>query len=118
MPKEVALEQLMEIELLAELNSPYIVGYLDSFIEDTNINIIMEFCQHGDLETYIKKQNGKSLIDNFIWKSFIQMSLGIYYLHNKNIIHRDVKSLNVFLGKDNSAKLGDFGAAKKMDIPD
>lgn len=39
----------MEIELLGELDSPYIVGYLDSFIEDTNINIIMEFCQHGDL---------------------------------------------------------------------
>jgi serine/threonine protein kinase len=44
MPKEIALEQLMEIELLGELDSPYIVGYLDSFIEDTNINIIMEFC--------------------------------------------------------------------------
>jgi serine/threonine protein kinase len=46
---------MMEIELLAELESPYIVGYLDAFIEDTKINIIMEFCQNGDLNTYIKK---------------------------------------------------------------
>lgn len=44
MPKEVALEQLMEIELLGELESPYIVGYYDSFIESTKINIIMEYC--------------------------------------------------------------------------
>lgn len=44
MPKEIALEQLMEIELLGELDSTYIVGYLDSFIEGTNINIIMEYC--------------------------------------------------------------------------
>lgn len=55
MPKEVALEQLMEIELLGELDCPYIVGYYDSFIEGTNINIIMEYCQHGDLQTYIKR---------------------------------------------------------------
>lgn len=43
-PKEIALEQMMEIELLAELESPYVVGYLDAFIEDTKINIIMEYC--------------------------------------------------------------------------
>ena len=44
MPKEIALEQLMEIELLGELESPFIVGYFDSFIENTKINIIMEYC--------------------------------------------------------------------------
>lgn len=71
MPKEVALEQLLEIELLGELESTYIVGYLDSFIEGCNINIIMEYCQHGDLETFIKRQNGKAFNDNFIWKTFI-----------------------------------------------
>ena len=49
MPKEIALEQLIEIELLGELDSPYIVGYFDSFIEDTKINIIMEYCSNGDL---------------------------------------------------------------------
>jgi serine/threonine protein kinase len=45
----------MEIELLAELESPFIVGYLDSFIEDARINIIMEYCSVGDLQSYIKK---------------------------------------------------------------
>ena len=44
MPKDIALEQLLEIELLAELESSFIVGYYDSFIEDTKINIIMEYC--------------------------------------------------------------------------
>jgi serine/threonine protein kinase len=54
-PKEIALEQMIEIELLAELESPFVVGYLDSFIEDTRINIIMEYCSAGDLQSYIKK---------------------------------------------------------------
>ena len=44
MPKEIALKQLMEIEMLGELESPFIVGYYDSFIQDTMINIIMEYC--------------------------------------------------------------------------
>jgi serine/threonine protein kinase len=57
-----------------------------------------------------KKQN--HFHDNFIWKIFIQMSLGIQYLHTqKGILHRDIKALNVFLTKDNDAKIGDFGAA-------
>lgn len=44
MPKDGAMEALMEIELLAELDSHFIVGYLDSFIEDSKINIVMEYC--------------------------------------------------------------------------
>lgn len=114
-PKEGALEALMEIELLAEVECPYICGYFDSFIVDSQINIVMEYCSHADLCTYITKQNGKSFVENFIWKVFIQISLGIHYLHSRDIIHRDIKSLNIFLTKDNSARVGDLGASRRLD---
>ena len=55
LPAYAAFEAMQEIELLAELDSHFIVGYHDSFIDGTRINIIMECCQHGDLSTYIKK---------------------------------------------------------------
>ena len=91
------------------------VGYCDSFIDGTCINIIMEYCQHGDLCTCIKKQNRRPFATNFIWKVFIHICLGIHYLHSRNVIHRDLKSLNIFLTKDNSAKIGDLGNARKID---
>ena len=115
LPKEAAMEALQEIELLAELDSHFIVGYYDSFIDDNCINIIMEYCEHGDIFNYIAKQNGKKFIENFIWKVFVHITLGIYQFHSRNIIHRDIKSLNVFLSKDNSAKIGDLGAARRLD---
>ena len=76
-PDEVAMDALNEIQMLAELESHFIVGYYDSFIEGSKINIIMEYCPHGDLCNYLKKQNGKPLIDNFIWKAFIHICLGL-----------------------------------------
>ena len=100
---------------MAEIDSHFVVGYFDSFITATNsICIVMEYCQHGDLCNAIKKQNGKSFANNFLWKVFIHICLGVHYLHARNVIHRDIKSLNVFLTQDNSAKLGDFGNIKKI----
>lgn len=113
--KENAIEALMEIDLMARLDSHFIVGYFDSFIEDTKINIVMEYCQHSDLCSHIKKQNGKAFVDNFIWKVFIHICLGVHYLHSRDVIHRDLKSLNIFLTKDNSAKVGDLGASRQID---
>ena len=49
MPKEMALQAMEEISILGSLNSPHIVQYIDSFVSDTKVNIIMEFCENGDL---------------------------------------------------------------------
>ena len=57
---------------MGRVDSPYIVKYYDSFVsEKTKINIIMEFCDHGDLHSYLKKLNGKHLSENGVWKFFI-----------------------------------------------
>lgn len=99
---------------MANLDSPYVVGYFDTFINVQRINLIIEYCPYGDLNTLVEKQKmlNKQFVDNQLWKIFIHLCLGLQYLHSKNIIHRDLKTLNIFMLKDNIAKIGDLGCAK------
>ena len=55
LPEKVALEALKEIELMYTLDSPYIVQYIDSFVENDMVNIIIEYCPCGDLNAAIEK---------------------------------------------------------------
>lgn len=57
---------------------------------------------------------GRPLREKLIWKFFIQMCLGLEYLHSKKVLHRDVKTLNMFLTKDDSIRIGDLGVAKVL----
>ncbi len=83
----------------------------------------MEFCNRGDPQNLIKKAKEKNvtcLKEEVIWNISLQVILGLYYLHKKHILHRDLKSANVFLMKDESkpnylVKIGDLGVAKLMD---
>ena len=52
-PHEVGIEALKEIETMQTLDSPYVIGYYDSFIQDQKINIILQFCPYGDLNGLI-----------------------------------------------------------------
>lgn len=69
----------------------------------------MEYCVKGDLNNFVEKQKGKLLEENVIWKIFIEVVLGIDALHKAKFLHRDLKSLNIFLSKDGSARVGDLG---------
>jgi len=74
----------------------------------------MEYCEAGDLQQFLKKQNGKQLKEERVWRFFIEMCLGLNYLHSFKILHRDIKSMNIFLGKDNQVKIGDLGVARQL----
>lgn len=106
---------LNEVQILASLRHAFIVKYYDSFLDHNNLNIIMEYCEGGDLENFMKKQSGKPLQEARIWKILIQLLTALYYIHKKNIIHRDIKSLNVFVTKEGDVRLGDLGLAKMLD---
>lgn len=113
MAEEQSINAIEEINILGSVHSPNIVKYYDSFIsENGNINILMEYCSKGDLCTFLENRNGSYLSEKYIWRFFLQICLGLYHMHINNIIHRDLKSLNVFLTKDFTVKIGDMGAAK------
>jgi serine/threonine protein kinase len=56
MPKHAAYQAMEEINILGSLSSPFIVKYIDSFICGMKVNIIMEFCENGDLQTFLTKR--------------------------------------------------------------
>ena len=49
-----------------------------------------------------------------IWKFFIEMALGLQYLHANRILHRDIKTINMFLARDDKIKIGDLGVAREL----
>ena len=104
-----------EASILSTLSCKYIVKYYDSFVDsDFNLNIIMEYCDNGDLNTFIQNQKKlkRYLSEDEIWNFFIQISLGLAYIHSKKILHRDLKPMNIFLTKKTEIKIGDLGVAK------
>lgn len=107
-------DSINEVNILASLNHPYIVKYYDSFIENKTLHIVMEFCDKGDLCGVIRAQMGRLLPEAKIWKFLIQMCLGLEYIHSKRILHRDIKTMNVFLAREDSLRIGDLGVAKKL----
>lgn len=76
----------------------------------------MEYCEAGDLKQHIDNlyYANKCFTKREILDMAIQLCEGLYYLHNKNIVHRDIKSQNIFLTKANILRIGDFGLAKKI----
>ncbi len=74
----------------------------------------MEYADHGDLYQKITKHQKEQvyLKEDDVWRIFIQVVLGLKALHDAKILHRDLKSANVFLNRDGSAKLGDMNVSK------
>ena len=107
---------LNEIRILASLSHKNIIGYKDAFFDQKSktLNIVMEFPNDGDISTKIKYnlKNGLIFREDIIWHYLIQIIEGLNFLHDKKIIHRDLKSANIFLMKDNTIKIGDLNVSK------
>ncbi len=95
---------LNEIRILASIKDPYVIGYKESFFDEQSqsLCIIQEYACGGDLQGLIHhcQTLNRVLDEDLIWRFSAQMISGLKTLHDMKILHRDLKSSNIFIGKD------------------
>ena len=115
--EEEKKETLNEVIILKKLDHSNIIKFKDVFTKTkpkNTLNIVTEYADGGDLNQKILKHKEKKspLTEKEIINYLTQICLALNHIHKKKIIHRDLKSGNVFLTKSGLIKLGDFGIAK------
>jgi len=107
---------LREAHVLSLLRHPHIVPYKEFFKHaDGDLCLVMAYCEGGDMFRYVKslRRAGKHMEEELAWQWMVQLLLALSYCHSKKILHRDVKTQNIFLS-EGKVMLGDFGLAKQL----
>ncbi|KAL4446866.1 hypothetical protein ABPG74_014838 [Tetrahymena malaccensis] len=107
-------EALKEAQILRKVRHENIIRYYTSFVEHDCLYIVMEYADGGDLQQLLRyrRERKKQFTETEIWEFAQDLIKAVDYLHKNNIIHRDIKTLNIFLTKDRKVKLGDLGVSK------
>ena len=103
---------LYETDLMKKLNHPNITKILEMFEDEKYFMIIMEYINGGNLFSFVKKR--RKLSEKTAKFLFRQIILGIKYIHEQNIVHRDIKLENLLIDLNNNVKICDFGIGRKI----
>lgn len=119
MDKKKIENALNEVRIICAIEHENVVGYEDAFIDEVNkdLYIVMEYLGGGDLNDRISGLLKKKayLREETVWRYAVQILQGLKALHDKKIIHRDIKPGNVFVSGDlGTLKLGDLNVSKIM----
>ena len=107
-----------EIKILSSIDNPHVIAYKDSFYEKekNTIYLIMEYAAYGDLDYQIMNRikNRVYFNEKEIWDIIEQIVIGLNALHEKQILHRDLKAANIFICDKyfTSLKIGDLNVSK------
>lgn len=104
---------------MKSLNHPNIVNFKEVYITKNNkLKIVMEYAECGDIAKAIAQRKAKKQFfdEAHILDWFTQICLAIKHVHDRKILHRDIKGHNIFISKNNSLKLGDFGIARVLNM--
>ena len=104
-----SLQFVTELQIHSKLAHPNIVEFYRAFSFEKSTYVVLELCENGSLADAIKKRKYFTMPE--IRRFMIQTCGAIKYLHQRNIVHRDLKTGNLFLDGNMNVKVGDFGLA-------
>ncbi|KAM6912856.1 serine/threonine-protein kinase Nek9 [Xenentodon cancila] len=104
-----------EISILSMLEHNNIIAYFNHFMDKNTLLIELEYCNGGNLYDKILQQRGNLFSEKVVIWYLYQIASAVAHIHKAGILHRDIKTLNIFLTKTDLIKLGDYGLAKKLD---
>jgi len=131
-----------ELKLLGVLKHPNIVSFYGACLKVPRVGIVLEYCCNGSLANFIEKNKNNSNNNNgsannsnsnnkknssnstgkltweFKVKTLLNIARGMRFLHNKNVIHRDLKAENVLIDENLIAKITDFGLSRTQSLSD
>ena len=103
---------LNEARLLVQFNHPNIVRVIDFFEENGTAYLVMDYCQGVNLAEYMEQQGGV-LSEQAVMHLIMPILEGLQELHNRGVLHRDIKPQNIYVSRDGRPILLDFGSAKQ-----
>lgn len=88
----------------------YRFRYKEAYSDEKHLHIVMELCELGDLHGLLQETRVRNdrLSDPEVMDYFVHICLALEYIHSQRILHRDLKTKNIFLKKGNLVKLGQF----------
>lgn len=112
-------KKLREVAVLQILRGQnHVLEFKNSWEADGHLYIQTEFCENGNLSTFLAETGNKARLDDFrIWKILLELALGVKAIHSSGFIHLDLKPANVFIAFNGSLKIGDFGLASPWPAP-
>jgi len=114
-PKE-RNEAVKEAMLLKRMDHKNIVRFQEVFMtRKGRLCIVMDYADGGDVHMEIKRREGKLIPEARILEWFVQTCFALKHVHDRRVLHRDLKTQNIFLMATGQIKLGDFGIARVLD---
>ncbi|USW54226.1 Putative serine/threonine-protein kinase, active [Septoria linicola] len=108
-PAKLAQKFVTELQIHSKLSHSNIVTFHRAFSFQTSTYVVLELCPNGSLADMLKKRKQVTLPE--IRRLVIQVCGAVKYLHHRHIVHRDLKTGNLFLDHRMNVKVGDFGLA-------
>jgi len=112
-------EATNEVKVLSKLRHPFIINYRESYVQDGLLCIVTDYAERGDLYRAIKSQKQARMLfkETMILRWVAQTTLALKHIHDRKILHRDLKTQNIFLSGpgDGTIKVGDFGISRVLE---